>query len=51
MNQLLENLKKRKAFSSFVDNICGADLAHMQLVSSFNKGICFSKRVINTFSK
>ena len=35
-NQLLENLGK-KAHSPFIDNIWGADLADMQLISKFNK--------------
>ena len=29
INQLLENLKKRKVYPSFKDNIWGADLANM----------------------
>ena len=40
-NQLLENLKKRKVFSSFKNNISGADLADIQLISKFNKEIRF----------
>ena len=38
-NQLLEN--SRKVHLPFVDNIWGADLANMQLISKFKKGICF----------
>ena len=30
---------KRKVFSSFKDNIWGVDLAGMQLISKYNKGI------------
>ena len=41
INQLLKNLKKRKVYSSFKDNIWGVDLADMQLVSKYNKGIRF----------
>ena len=37
----LKNLKKKKVYSSFIDNIWSADLADMQLVSKFNKIICF----------
>ena len=37
MNQLLENL--RKVYSSFRDNIWGVDLADMQSLSKYNKGI------------
>ena len=39
INQLLGNFKKRKLYSSFKDNIWGADLADMQLISKYNKGI------------
>ena len=42
---------KRKMYSSFIDNIWGADLADMQLLSKFNKGICFSMCVIDIYSK
>ena len=31
-----------KVHSLFIDNICGADLADMQLISKFNKGFRFS---------
>ena len=27
----------KKVYSSFIGNICGADLADMQLISKFNK--------------
>ena len=33
--------KKIKVHSHFIDNIRGADLADMQLISKFNKGIRF----------
>ena len=35
----------------FVDNIWGADLADVSLMSKFNKGICFLLYVIDIFSK
>ena len=38
INQLLENLKKRKVNSSFKDNIWGVDLADMRSLSKYNKG-------------
>ena len=47
-NQLLENWKVQ---SPFKDNIWGADLANMQLISKFNIGICFLLCVIDIFSK
>ena len=43
--------KKRKVYSVFKDNIWGADLADMQLVSKFNKGFRFLLCVIDIFSK
>ena len=39
-NQLLKKWKKRVHFL-FKDNICGADLTDMQLISKFNKGTRF----------
>ena len=51
INQLLKNLKKRKVYSSFKDNIWGVDLADMQLVSKYNKRIRFLLHVIDIFSK
>ena len=38
---IIKNLKKRKVYSAFKDNIWGADLADMQLISKFNKGFRF----------
>ena len=38
-------------YSSFRDNIWGADLADMQLLSKFNKGFRFLLCVIDIFSK
>ena len=49
--QLFEKFKKRKVYSSFVDNIWYVDLANMQLVSKFNKGIRFLLCVFDIFSK
>ena len=50
-NQLLENKKKRKVYFGFKDNIWGADLADMKLISKFNNGFRFSLCVIDIFSK
>ena len=41
-------IKKTKVYSSFKDNIWGAD---MQLISKYNKGIKFVLCVIDTFTK
>ena len=38
---IIKKLKKRKLQSPFIDNIWGADIADMQLINKFNKGICF----------
>ena len=38
---IIKNFKKRTIYSSFKDNIWGADLANMQLISRFSKGIRF----------
>ena len=38
---IIRKFKKRKVHSSFLDNIWGADLARMQLISKFNKEIRF----------
>ena len=49
--QIIRNLKKRTVYSGFRDNIRGADLADMQLISKFNKGFRFLLYVIDIFSK
>ena len=49
--QTIRKFKKRKVQSYFLDNIWGADLADMQLISKFNKGIRFLLYVIDIFSK
>ena len=36
---VIRKFKKRKVYSSFKDNIWDADLADMQLISKYNKGI------------
>ena len=48
---IFRKFKKRKVYSTFKDNIWGADLADMQLISKLNKGFRFSLRFINIFSK
>ena len=51
INQLLGNLKKRKVYYSFKDNIWGVDLADMQLISKYCKGIRYLLCAIDLFSK
>ena len=48
---IIRKFKKRKVYSSFRDNIWGADLADVQLLSKFNKGFRFLLCVIDIFSK
>ena len=36
---IIRNFNIRKVHSPFIDNIWGTDLADMQLISKFNKGI------------
>ena len=48
---IIGKVRKRKEYPSFKDNICGADLADMQLISKLNKGTRFSLCVIDIFSK
>ena len=49
-NQLIEKLRNEIG-SSFIDNIQGADLAGMQLINKFSKGLKFLLCVINIDSK
>ena len=48
---IIRKFKKRKVYSGFKDNIWGADLADMQLISKFNKGFRFLLCVIDILSK
>ena len=48
---IIRKLEKRKVYSTFKDNIWGVDLADMQLLSKYNKGIRFLLCVIDIFSK
>ena len=45
------NFKKRTVYSEFKDNIWGADLADVQLISKSNKGFRFLLCVIHVFSR
>ena len=38
---IIKKFEKRKVFSSFTDNIWGANLAEKHLISKFDKGIRF----------
>ena len=48
---IIRSFKKRTIYSGFNDNIWGAHLADMQLISIFNRGLRFVLCVINIFSK
>ena len=49
-SQLLE-FHKRGLYSSFRDNVWGADLTDMQLISKYNKVVKFLLRIIDLYSK
>ena len=48
---IIRKSKERKVRSHFIDNIWGADIVGMQLISKFNKGIGFLLCVIDIYSK
>ena len=48
---VIKKFKKRKVHSSFKDNIWGVNLADMQLLSKYNKGIKYLLCAIDLFSK
>ena len=47
----IRKFEKRRVYSTFKDNIWAVDLADMQLLSKYNKGIRFLLCVIDIFSK
>ena len=49
--KIIRKFNKRKVYSPFIDNIWGADLAYMQLISKFNRGFRFLLCVIDIYSK
>ena len=48
---IIRKFKRRRVYSSFKNNIWGIDLADMQLISKYNKGIRYLLCVIDLFSK
>ena len=48
---IIRKCNRRKVHTPFIDNIWGADLADMQLISKFNKGFRFLLCVIYIYSK
>ena len=51
INQLLEYFKKRKVYLSFRDNIWSVNLADMQSLSKYNKGMKYLLCAIDLFGK
>ena len=49
--QIIRKFKRRKIYSSFRDNIWGIDLADMQSLSKYNKGIKYLLCTIDILSK
>ena len=49
--QIIRKFKRRKVCSSFRDNNWGVDLAGMQSLSKYNKGIKYLLCAIDLFSK
>ena len=49
--QIIKKFEKNEVCSHVMDNICGADLADMQLISNFNKRIRSLLCVINICCK
>ena len=50
-HKLIRKFKGRRVYSSFKDNIWGVDVADMQLISKYNKGIRYLLCAIYLFSK
>ena len=48
---ICRKFKKRKVYSSYRDNVSGVDLADMQSLSKYNKGIKYLICAIDLFSK
>ena len=48
---IFRKFEKRKVYSSFIHNICCADVADMQLISKFDIGIRLLLCVVDIFSK
>ena len=48
---IIKNFKRRKVYSSLKDNIWCVNLADMQLISKYNKGIRYLLCVIDLFSR
>ena len=49
--EIIKEFKRRKVYSSFRDKISGVDLADVQSLSNYNKGIKYLLCAIDLFSK
>ena len=49
--QFVRKLEKQKLYLFFKDNVCGADLADMKLISKYKKGYHFLLCIIDICSK
>ena len=49
--EIIQKFKKRKVYSPYRDNNWGVDLADMQSLSTYNKGIKYLLCAIDIFSK
>ena len=47
----IRKFKERKVLLPVIDNIWGADIADIQSISKFIKGICFLLCLVDIFSK
>lgn len=48
---IIKHFTKNKLYSSSINNIWGADLGDMQLISKYNKGIQFSLSALDIYRK
>ena len=48
---IINKFEKRGVYSSFIETIRGAGMAHMQLISKFDKGVHFLLFVSDIYSK
>ena len=48
---IIKRFTKRKVYSSFRDNMCSVDLADIQSLRKYNKGIKYLLSAIDIFSK
>ena len=49
--QIIRKYKRRKVYSSFRDNLWGVDLADIQSLSRYHKGIIYLLSAIDVFSE